>query len=292
MIRFQCPVCDKVLKAPDHGAGQKISCPKCGQRLLIPQPAPAANKTVLGRSLPESSSSSVPPSMASSSAASLTATCPGCGRSIPLELHEIGWTIECKVCKTCFVLAEPPAPSLTPTKQPSAPMSVSKGSGRSGSKSVIFKVLLLIGVLGVLGILGCMVVGGLAVGGVLFSIGSASLPSSPAALHLGEPATCRELAEKLKAKGAIEDWTNCRYPRNLSQKEYPAIIVTSGGMGVNTARLWYDQGVLHNDYVIIVQFATPDEASEKAGTREEAFSYGRFMIFGGPNLVNEIRHKL
>ena len=39
MIRFACPTCQKVLKAPDEGAGRKVNCPKCSQRLIIPPPA-------------------------------------------------------------------------------------------------------------------------------------------------------------------------------------------------------------------------------------------------------------
>jgi DNA-directed RNA polymerase subunit RPC12/RpoP len=38
MIRFQCPVCGKILKAEDQGAGRKANCPRCGQRLWIPPP--------------------------------------------------------------------------------------------------------------------------------------------------------------------------------------------------------------------------------------------------------------
>jgi hypothetical protein len=33
MIRFACPTCRQILKAPDHGAGHKLLCPKCGQKL-------------------------------------------------------------------------------------------------------------------------------------------------------------------------------------------------------------------------------------------------------------------
>jgi hypothetical protein len=61
MIRFACPTCRKVLKAPEHGAGRKISCPRCGQRLLIPPPIPVQNKTVLGQSMPDSTAPRVPP---------------------------------------------------------------------------------------------------------------------------------------------------------------------------------------------------------------------------------------
>jgi uncharacterized paraquat-inducible protein A len=39
MIRFQCPLCNTVVSAPDADAGRKGDCPKCGQRLQVP-PAP------------------------------------------------------------------------------------------------------------------------------------------------------------------------------------------------------------------------------------------------------------
>ena len=35
-IRFSCPACRSLMEAPTEKAGQKISCLKCGQRLLIP----------------------------------------------------------------------------------------------------------------------------------------------------------------------------------------------------------------------------------------------------------------
>lgn len=60
MIRFSCPTCKSLLQAPPVKAGEKVACPKCGQRLLIPNPVkPAArNKTVLGVPLPSPRSSS------------------------------------------------------------------------------------------------------------------------------------------------------------------------------------------------------------------------------------------
>jgi hypothetical protein len=54
MIRFLCPACRAVLEFPDHKAGTKIPCPVCSQRLLIPPPVQAQNKTILGQPLPES----------------------------------------------------------------------------------------------------------------------------------------------------------------------------------------------------------------------------------------------
>lgn len=38
MIRFACPTCRVILESPDNSQGQKITCPRCGQRLQIPAP--------------------------------------------------------------------------------------------------------------------------------------------------------------------------------------------------------------------------------------------------------------
>src|SRR5262245_21230854 len=35
MLQITCPKCSKNLKAPDHAAGRAITCPRCGNRLLI-----------------------------------------------------------------------------------------------------------------------------------------------------------------------------------------------------------------------------------------------------------------
>src|SRR5438874_13246853 len=47
MIRFGCPSCKTVLSTPPEQAGTKVGCPRCGQRLLVPQPPPP-NKPLLG----------------------------------------------------------------------------------------------------------------------------------------------------------------------------------------------------------------------------------------------------
>jgi DNA-directed RNA polymerase subunit RPC12/RpoP len=48
MITFRCPTCKAFLNQHDDQAGKKMPCPSCGQRLLVPTPPPARNKTVLG----------------------------------------------------------------------------------------------------------------------------------------------------------------------------------------------------------------------------------------------------
>jgi hypothetical protein len=54
MIHLTYPTCKKVLKVPDEEGGRKVSCPKCGQRMLIPQPEKlaAGNRSVLGELTP------------------------------------------------------------------------------------------------------------------------------------------------------------------------------------------------------------------------------------------------
>ncbi len=120
MMRFQCPRCQKVLKAPQDCAGRKTKCTRCGQKLLVPAPlAPTAeqNKTVLGKPCaPVADSLSVQqpePAVDLLPAAERTANCPGCGRSIPYHLHELPLDIECAVCKTCFTLQGQQAATAT-----------------------------------------------------------------------------------------------------------------------------------------------------------------------------------
>src|SRR5262249_22671261 len=124
MIHFACPACRKVLKVEDQGAGRKISCPRCGQRLLIPAaPAPPPRvqaRPVLGEPLPASSTPSPAPAAggkppaATPAASTVPVNCPGCGRQIALPVGELGTLIECARCDRRFVAGEAPAPSAVP----------------------------------------------------------------------------------------------------------------------------------------------------------------------------------
>ena len=49
-IRFACPACNAVIKAPADKVGRKVNCPKCGQRLQIPPPP--KERTVVAKPLP------------------------------------------------------------------------------------------------------------------------------------------------------------------------------------------------------------------------------------------------
>ena len=48
MVRFNCPGCRVVLKAPDRHIGAAMPCPKCGHRLFVPGPLPAGGPTPAG----------------------------------------------------------------------------------------------------------------------------------------------------------------------------------------------------------------------------------------------------
>jgi hypothetical protein len=46
VIRFNCPGCDKRIKAPAAAAGKKGSCPSCSARVLIPTSVTAVEEAV------------------------------------------------------------------------------------------------------------------------------------------------------------------------------------------------------------------------------------------------------
>jgi DNA-directed RNA polymerase subunit RPC12/RpoP len=52
-MNFTCPTCSQSMQCPDHFAGKKATCPKCGQKILIPTPPKPVpmptNKTTLGK---------------------------------------------------------------------------------------------------------------------------------------------------------------------------------------------------------------------------------------------------
>jgi DNA-directed RNA polymerase subunit RPC12/RpoP len=122
MIRFACPACKKVLKVADDGAGKKVNCPGCGQRLLIPAApmpvVPVRDRVVLAEappspptSSPVSASRSAPPKVRQGK--TIPVTCPGCRRQISLPVAELGTMIECAQCSARFVPTRAAAPSAS-----------------------------------------------------------------------------------------------------------------------------------------------------------------------------------
>lgn len=169
MLRFVCPRCQKRLKAAEDQAGRKCTCGGCGQVIVIPGPAAAGGNGSaadftcqdcgrrfgvpddhVGTGAPivcprcgqhftgQSNQPSPPvrrqPPPGHSNAdepgeASVTVTCPGCGRAILLPPHELCLRIECARCGARFVPGQSPEP---PEDFPRPPASGSGTSPREG----------------------------------------------------------------------------------------------------------------------------------------------------------------
>jgi hypothetical protein len=95
-VRVLCPGCQAGIRVPAAMVGKRVSCPKCHH---------AFEAGPDGAMAPDSPSIPPPPR-----AGTVTATCPGCGRAIPLQPHELSLTIECARCNTWFVPAGLPPP--------------------------------------------------------------------------------------------------------------------------------------------------------------------------------------
>ncbi len=140
----------------------------------------------------------------------------------------------------------------------------------------------------------------------------------------GPPATCRDVAERLQARGMNVRW------HQAPRFKYPAILVADNddpdsytygfsatvnrfkefqdaeAKGVSMEELVKkglatkndplpaiaDLGHMEVSYAVIVQYPTDAEAREKAGTMKNGFASGRFVIFGDAKLVNAIKSRL
>src|SRR5207253_7300230 len=90
MIRFACATCRNAIETPDDRAGDKMACPVCGQKLLIPPPLSRRKKTVLGQLLP--SAEPAPPEDASRAALDIPP------EPAPLDTNE--WTTPTQPSRT------------------------------------------------------------------------------------------------------------------------------------------------------------------------------------------------
>lgn len=73
-IRFTCPTCLMVIESPDAAANQKVECPKCTQRLLVPPLDESKRKTVLG--MPATQEQPTPPKAVSQKKGDATSNLP------------------------------------------------------------------------------------------------------------------------------------------------------------------------------------------------------------------------
>jgi len=165
MIRFQCPACRTVMKCDDRKAGQKVSCPKCGQRLLIPAPAAPTGRdhTALGKLPAESAPSAASPpwlSVAPTPQVSApppppaSAQCPRCAALLTVPPDLAGKAGNCPRCgspisfpDTLFApavsVAAPPEPLLLNPEQVENLKRSAAGVGRFVSLPFLAFVLVL-----------------------------------------------------------------------------------------------------------------------------------------------------
>jgi DNA-directed RNA polymerase subunit RPC12/RpoP len=124
MIRCLCPTCRAVLEYPDDKAGQKVHCPKCTERLLVPSPVRVQNHTVLGQLL--TTSPNPKPAIQPPTRQVPIGDCPGFHKPLSVEQDQIGQWIECPHCRKGFAAMNPLAPHA-PSSRP-APRSEPEGT--------------------------------------------------------------------------------------------------------------------------------------------------------------------
>jgi hypothetical protein len=101
-VLVSCSLCHRLIRVKEKYLGRKATCPACGAAIVLslvhtaPPPAIPFVSAVASSAVPIESAS---------------CTCPGCGRVIPLQQHELHLTFECARCDTIFVPANRIAPA-------------------------------------------------------------------------------------------------------------------------------------------------------------------------------------
>src|SRR5579871_6572213 len=102
-VRVTCPGCQAGIRIPAAMLGKRVTCPRCREAFeAVPAEEPVAD--------PEPKATTSEPSPAGPELL-VNATCPGCGRTIPLQPHELSLTVECARCNTRFT---PKGPGMPP----------------------------------------------------------------------------------------------------------------------------------------------------------------------------------
>jgi hypothetical protein len=261
MLRFACPACNAVMEAPAHKVGQKVACLKCGQRLQIPTPP---RGTILAKPLPPKDSR----------------------RPRPLSPTP-SWLPETQTPQPSSLPAMPQPENRPQEADTSVPMDVQPVSADSLSNRAsaygndgrprVNKPLVVVWCF-TLGAVGTLVAGI-----VVFCLRTGPVPVSAA----GDPATCRELAERLVAAGCPIRWAE-------HTDRFPALLIvrSSSDPGDETIRASLGRGIVPKGTAVILQCPSSLTARDVAVDRQPALCWGRFVIYGDLALLDEIRGRL
>jgi hypothetical protein len=300
-IRFACPACNAVMNAPDGKAGRKVSCPKCGQRLQIPAPPKG---TILAKPLPPKRESLADQTAPAAKTPDWLADVKRVGKSPPApsdptvaEVYNANgvWRSVPPVRRPAVPPSSVPSPVDPPhipsfdgstnvehdnepavsnsEPQQSGPPSGMEQYPQSGRKrrlslrtALVVVVLLVVGA----GIFSCFGLPSLIPTSVVAFIPSPMRPTA---------ATCKDVAERLKAQGVIVAWG-----RNRDK----GVWLSSKSNGDQTPFL--EEGYILDGVALLEQCSTEQEATERAGIDPDAFARGRFKVHcADPDLRERIR---
>jgi hypothetical protein len=131
-----------------------------------------------------------------------------------------------------------------------------------------------------------------------------------------EPATLREFAELLQARGLDIGWSTDDIKSILIAKRSFYILLADKGSSADEPRKYFlgadgkfagtnttlrkvvrgrrslGLGYFPKGVVGVLQFDTDKQARELAGSTRECFAYGRFLIYGDADLIEEIKRRL
>jgi len=103
-IEFTCPLCGKLLRAPDERAGARAICPECREPIAVP--APQFAETAAWGSAPPSASGLHAAETSAAAADVESQSCPGCGA--PIRSPQ-SW---CNSCGATLADLDRPAPRV------------------------------------------------------------------------------------------------------------------------------------------------------------------------------------
>jgi hypothetical protein len=220
--------------------------------------------------------------------------CPACNAVMNASDNKVGLKVSCLHCGQRLQIPGPPRGTVLATSLPTTQSASTKALSGSGSavpapapepkqnapKEWFSRKKTLVVLGGCVGLLAILTVGVLVTAALLPLTGNGPLA--------GPPSTCREVAERLQARGMAVRWTNSSGP-------YPAIFIVKRGTAADGWLENLDNPDVYPGvccWVIVEQLPEEKEAQEKAGAMSNGFAWGRFLFYGDKDLVEDIKKHL